>query len=303
VDDPRRIREPAERLRPDECDIDCLAGAGNRRVAREDLDEPLTASFAEPALRLNRLAEAQENRLVDKRLDAMVDNARDQEVDGRRTEVDGGADAFRTRRHSAVDQDEVDGPAERRRVDGLAARVGAAGLAAGFAELVLGFVLRAVFGLAAVAFGLAALVFGLAAVVAFGLAAVVAFGVAAAAAAGRVAAAAAAGRVAAAVFEDALDFAAAALLRRRVRADREAAAGRAWRFLSPCTSAPSSRTSAVTSASRTVRLSRFLSVACASLSRRRASSSRAAASANSSHSTWRTTAATGVIATGTSFAI
>jgi hypothetical protein len=253
----------------------------------------------------------------------MVDNAGDQQVDRRRTEVDDGADAFRTRRHSAVDQDGEDGLAARRRVAGLVARV-----AAGFAELVLRFVLRAVFGLAAavafglaaaVAFGLAAAVaFGLVAAVAFGLAAVLAFGllaealglaadaafgVAAATAAGRVAAAAAVGRAAAAVLEDARRFAAGALLRRRVPAARGAATGRAWRFLSPCTRAPSSRTSAVTSASRTVRFSRFLSVACASRSRRRVSSSRAAASANSSHSTWRTTAATGVIAARTAFAI
>ena len=75
------------------------------------------------------------------------------------------------------------------------------------------------------------------------------------------------------------------------------------RFLRPVTRADSSTTSALTSARRTVRLSRFFGVALSSRPLRRASSSRAAASANSSHSRWRATAAVGLIGFGLSVAI
>jgi hypothetical protein len=75
------------------------------------------------------------------------------------------------------------------------------------------------------------------------------------------------------------------------------------RFLRPVTRAASSMTSALTSANRTERLSRFFDVALSRRPLRRASSSRAATSANSSHSTWRATAAVGLIGFGLSVGI
>jgi len=157
-----------------------------------------------------------------------------------------------------------------------------------------GFAAPAAFGFAE-AFGLAgAAALGLADVAACGFAVRRAFGAAAVALGADV-------EAAAAVFRFAVDL---ALDRGAVRRTRAAdAAGRPWSSFNPLTNAPSSRTSAVTSARRTVRLSRFLSVARPSRSRRRVSSSRAAASANSSHSRWRVTAATGVIAVESSLAI
>jgi hypothetical protein len=303
VDDSRGIREPAKRLRSNERRVRGVTLAREGRVPGENLDEPLAAGLVQRTPRRDRLPEAEEHGFIDQWLDAVLDDVRDEEMDGRRSEIDSGADAFGTRRHSAIDQDPDAGPAPRRRGARFVVRA-----VAGFAEVGFGFAVRVVFGLAAaVALGLAAeAAFGFAAVVALGLAAVVALGLAADLAevvAFGAAAAAAAGRTLAAAIDGPVDFRGDALLRRRVPVARDDAAGRAWRFFSPSTRAPSSRTSAVTSASRTVRFSRFLSVARPSRSRRRVSSSRAAARANSSHSTWRTTAATGVIATASSFAI
>jgi hypothetical protein len=140
---------------------------------------------------------------------------------------------------------------------------------------------------------------------------VVAFGFVLPVAAGLAAGAVGAGVVAAVAMAAAVDFGVAR--RRGVGFAVDFAAVRVVRLrdgavgllsaTNPATSAASSRTSAVTSASRTVRFSRFLSEALPSRSRRRASSSRAAARANSSHSRWRATAATGVIAAVSSFAI
>jgi hypothetical protein len=76
-----------------------------------------------------------------------------------------------------------------------------------------------------------------------------------------------------------------------------------WSDLMPWTSAASSATSADTSARRAVRLSRFLFVALSRRPRRRPSSSRAAASAYSSHSRWRASAAAGVITVGSGVAM
>jgi hypothetical protein len=72
-------------------------------------------------------------------------------------------------------------------------------------------------------------------------------------------------------------------------------AARVWRPRIPSMRARSSAISSRTSARRAVRLARLFFVAFSSRPARQVSSERAAASANSSHSMWRASAASGVI--------
>jgi hypothetical protein len=86
-----------------------------------------------------------------------------------------------------------------------------------------------------------------------------------------------------------------AAARRRVEVDLDRDGAPAWRPRIPSMSAASSAISSRTSTSRKARFSRLFFVAFSSRPARHVSSERAAASANSSHSMWRASAAAGVI--------